>query len=440
VIGLSGGYRSALIIGLQGIRARKTRTLLSMISLFLGVLAVVVVQAGAEIAERALLSNVDLVEGIDGTRKLYLPADGKAGEVIMDTLAGRSDGVGVVSFGPAIIGEPGVAPLNPGAMPFDQMGMGFGAPVYCDENGCYDTLPGTVPQPPGQAVELYLNGLTGDIRSFKPFPLLSGEWLDFSGEPSLAPRIVVNKEAAKFFSAYSIPAEMRLNGAIANPTPRIIGVVDDGQPWSPAAYVRADEIANWMPPNAGIAGPMGGGFEVFMTPDSHELEQVLTSRLVAIGIPAEHIGGFTVNTREAFETQLLIMQIIFLGMASLVLLIGVAGILNVGLATVGERVEEFALRRAVGTPRFILAGIVLAETLLTGLLTAGAAIAFAALALKVVGPYMGGGGYIPGPENVSFPWQAAVAGVIAGLVGGLLGGLIPAIRAARIPIASVMRA
>ncbi|MET8355260.1 hypothetical protein [Micromonospora sp. NPDC005206] len=31
-------------------------------------------------------------------------------------------------------------------------------------------------------------------------------------------------------------------------------------------------------------------------------------------------------------------------------------------------------------------------------------------------------------------------GVIAGLVGGLLGGLIPAIRAARIPIATVMRA
>ena len=50
----------------------------------------------------------------------------------------------------------------------------------------------------------------------------------------------------------------------------------------------------------------------------------------------------------------------------LVLLIGVAGILNVGLATVGERVEEFALRRAVGTPRVLLAGIVLAETLLTG--------------------------------------------------------------------------
>ena len=59
--------------------------------------------------------------------------------------------------------------------------------------------------------------------------------------------------------------------------------------------------------------------------------------------------------------------------------IGVAGILNVGLATVGERVEEFALRRAVGTPRALLAGIVLAETLITGLLTAALAIGVSAL-------------------------------------------------------------
>ena len=35
---------------------------------------------------------------------------------------------------------------------------------------------------------------------------------------------------------------------------------------------------------------------------------------------------------------------------------------------------------------------------------------------------------------------AGVAGVVAGLVAGVLGGLIPAVRAARIPIATVMRA
>ena len=64
---LSGRLRSALIIGLQGIRARKLRTLLSMVSLFLGVLAVVVVQTGASLAERALLADYELTSGVDGT-------------------------------------------------------------------------------------------------------------------------------------------------------------------------------------------------------------------------------------------------------------------------------------------------------------------------------------------------------------------------------------
>src|SRR5262249_54010092 len=113
-------------------------------------------------------------------------------------------------------------------------------------------------------------------------------------------------------------------------------------------------------------------------------------------------------------------------------------ILNVGLATVGERIEEFALRRAVGTPRVLLAAIVLAETMLTGVFTAAAAVGFGVVALRVLSPFVSGRG--PFPENLAFPRAGGVAGVIAGLAGGLLGGLIPAIRAARIPIATVMRA
>ena len=96
-------------------------------------------------------------------------------------------------------------------------------------------------------------------------------------------------------------------------------------------------------------------------------------------------------------------------MAGLVLLIGVAGILNVGLATVGERVEEFALRRAVGTPRLLLAGIVLAETLLTGLLTAAAAIGVGgARARRSSGRSWAAASR--SWRDLTFPWQAGVAG------------------------------
>jgi putative ABC transport system permease protein len=279
--------------------------------------------------------------------------------------------------------------------------------------------------------------MSGDVRVFRPFRPVSGQWLDFSSQPSLSPRIVLNKEAAKGFSRYQVPAEMRIRGGTSNPTPRIIGVVDDGSP-QPSAYVRADELLNWTPA-AGLGDQYNGGMQILLSPQATEVAQILRARLVGAGIPADQIGTEQpIRSRERLESGLALLRWVFLGMAGLVLLIGVAGILNVGLATVGERVEEFALRRAVGTPRLLLSGIVLAETLVTGLLTAGAAIGVAAVGVRVAGAFLQGRG--PFPQNVAFPWQAAVAGIVAGLVAGILGGLVPAVRAARIPIATVMRA
>jgi putative ABC transport system permease protein len=445
VIRLSGRFRSALIIGLQGIRARKLRTLLSMVSLFLGVLAVVVVQAGSEIAQQALLADVELTEGKDGTLQGYLPSTPQATQVTLDTVRGRADAV-VLTSTQVIIGEPGVTPVNAGGMPFDQIGgPAYGGPyggarVVCDAyNNCskiMDQSQSTAP-PPGQAIELRLTAMSGDVRVFRPFRPVSGQWLDFSSQPSLSPRIVLNKEAAKGFSRYQVPAEMRIRGGTSNPTPQIIGVIDDGSP-QPSAYVRADELLNWTP-EAGLGDQYNGGMQILLSPQATEVAQILRARLVGAGIPADQIGTEQpIRSRERLESGLALLRWVFLGMAGLVLLIGVAGILNVGLATVGERVEEFALRRAVGTPRLLLSGIVLAETLVTGLLTAGAAIGVAAVGVRVAGAFLQGRG--PFPQNVAFPWQAAVAGIVAGLIAGILGGLVPAVRAARIPIATVMRA
>ncbi|MCW3843752.1 ABC transporter permease [Micromonospora yasonensis] len=444
MIRLSGRFRSALIIGGQGIRARKTRTLLSMVSLFLGVMAVVVVQVGAETAKNARLADLELHMGKDGTRQTYLPGNADTIQISQDTLKGRKDAV-AVSTTQAIIGEPGVSPVNPGGAPFDQPGGGQyvgpgGGDMYCDPRGYCQPMKATGDAPavpvPGKAIELSLSALTGDIRQFRPFRPVSGQWLDFSSDPSLSPRIVINLEAAKGFTRHQVPAEMRVEGATANPTPRIIGVIDDGNP-QPTAYTRADELQNWVP-RASNGGDYGPGLQVMLAPTASDVEQLLRIRLTASGIPAEQIHFETIQARKDIAKELALLRWIFLGMAGLVLLIGVAGILNVGLATVGERVEEFALRRAVGTSRSLLAGIVLAETLLTGLLTAAAAIGLSALALTAVSTLFGDREQLL--RDLVFPWQAGAAGVIAGLVAGLLGGLIPAIRAARIPIATVMRA
>ncbi|BBH69034.1 hypothetical protein ACTI_57190 [Actinoplanes sp. OR16] len=423
---LSGRFRSSLIIGLQGIRARKLRTLLSMISLFLGVLAVVTVQAGASIAERALMSDVELQSGYDGTVVIDVMPHEKSPDIVSGTLNGRDDAVSLMNV-QAIIGEPGVSPINPGASPFDQAGSWGGTEVCDDAGNC-------VPGPPtGEAIEILLTAVKGDLLSFRPLRPVSGDWLTSGTVPAMAPKIVINEEAAKGFRDHRVPAEMRVRGAKANITPQIAGVVHDGD-YQPRAYVRQDELTNWLPAGSLVDPNYGYGITV-MTVGGSPVEQVLTTRLKGAGVEA-YVN--VVENRKQMEKQLMLMRLIFLSMAGLVLLIGVAGILNVGLATVGERVEEFALRRAVGTPRALLAGIVLAETMLTGLLTAAAAIGAGVAGLKVVSMVMGDSE--PLLANVQFPWDAGVAGIIAGLIAGILGGFIPAIRAAGIPIATVMRA
>ncbi|MGW4942388.1 ABC transporter permease [Actinoplanes sp. NPDC004185] len=423
---LSGRLRSALIIGLQGIRARKMRTLLSMVSLFLGVLAVVVVQAGASIADKALLSDIELTSAVDGTTIINLPMQPKATDIVLDTMDGRTDAVAMLGL-QAIIGEPNVAPVNPGASPFDE---DWGGGMVCSGNGPCEPADA---QPKGQAVEVRLTAMTGDVRPFRPLRPRTGEWLEFSSLPAMAPRIIVNREAAKGFERYKVPAEMRIPGASANITPQFVGVVDDGD-IQPRAYVRLDELTTWLPGGTAADPNSGGEMQVLVSPGS-PVEQVLSTKLKAIG---SETWVETVDAKKQMESQLKLLRLVFLAMASLVLLIGVAGILNVGLATVGERVEEFALRRAVGTPRMLLAGIVLAETLLTGLFTAAVAIGLSAAGLRAVSMLFGDSE--PFLQDLQFPWEAGIAGIIAGLVAGILGGFIPALRAAGIPIATVMRA
>lgn len=430
---LSGRFRSALIIGGQGIRARKLRTFLSMISLFLGVLGVVAAQAGAVIAQRALVASTELTQGVDGTQQIYVQSMESTGQLVMDTVKGHSDVVALLATN-AIIGEPNVKPVNEGGMPVDDPnGYGGGVMMQCDQFGnCVDPNEG---KPSGQAVELRVVALTGDIRQFRPLRLQSGQWLDFTSAPSLAPKLVLNKAAATAFTMYQVPAEMRFQGATANSTPQFAGVVDDGNS-APQAYVRSDELLNWMPVDV-LTNPMFGSPEVLAAPTATDFIETLRKKVEALG-PQNQLYTNVISAEDRMPQEIKMMRWVFLGVSILVLLIGSAGILNVGLATVGERIEEFALRRAVGTPRLLLAGIVLAETLLTGLLTALAAIGVGIAGLAAAGRLFGD--REPMLQGVAFPWEAGVAGVAAGLIAGILGGLVPAARAARIPIATVMRA
>ena len=222
----------------------------------------------------------------------------------------------------------------------------------------------------GAAIELSLTTLTGDVRQFRPFRLESPA-SGWTSPPSRRCRPGSCSTRRRPRASPGTRCRPRCGSRDRPPTrPRASSA------WSTTATCsrpRTSGPTSWLTgcPTATAGGNFGPGLQIMLAPDGDR------RGAVAAGPPRRQRGARGPDPLrhdpgpKEIAKQLALIRWIFLGMAGLVLLIGVAGILNVGLATVGERVEEFALRRAVGTPRSLLAGIVLAETLLTGLLHGG---------------------------------------------------------------------
>lgn len=211
---IAGTGRAALTavkVGSQGLRSRPMRTFLAAISLFLGVLSVVMVHAAADIAERAVTERAELSSGRSPTYTSELAAGGARG---LDHLASVTTGTGASATVtvPGLLGDP------------SETAGGSGR------------------------VSLELVGLHGDLRRARPFRLAAGAWLPTGGPSSLAPRLVLNTAAAEAIPAGGgrVPAALTIAGGQVRPTPRLIGVVDDGTD-QPAAYARLDELLRWEP-------------------------------------------------------------------------------------------------------------------------------------------------------------------------------------------------
>jgi putative ABC transport system permease protein len=123
---------------------------------------------------------------------------------------------------------------------------------------------------------------------------------------------------------------------------------------------------------------------------------------------------------------------LIVGTGALALVIGGIGILAVMLISVGERVREIGLRRAVGARREDIRLQFLLESAL--LATAGAAAGI------VSGIAVAGLAALVGPWDLVLSWQAAVLGLLCSSLLGLVVGVIPADRAARLLPAEALRA
>jgi putative ABC transport system permease protein len=118
------------------------------------------------------------------------------------------------------------------------------------------------------------------------------------------------------------------------------------------------------------------------------------------------------------------------------------GALNTMYSAVSARAVEIATLRAIG---FGSAGVVvsvLVEALILAIVgaLAGAAIAWFFFNGNTVSTISGGAGFSQVAFHLHIGWTLVAVGIAWAAVVGLLGGLFPAVRAARLPVATALRA
>ena len=123
--------------------------------------------------------------------------------------------------------------------------------------------------------------------------------------------------------------------------------------------------------------------------------------------------------------------IIFYGMAVLILIPAVLGLLNTLTINILERTREIGIVRAVGSSKTQIRRIVTAEALLLGLFGASAGVLTGiAMSYGFIMAFSAIGWDMP----YSFPFAGIVAAIIVGVILALFAAILPARNAAKLDI------
>jgi putative ABC transport system permease protein len=145
------------------------------------------------------------------------------------------------------------------------------------------------------------------------------------------------------------------------------------------------------------------------------------------------VGAMT----EKFYAVFRIMQIIVAFIASIALLVGGVGVMNILLVSVSERVREIGLRKAIGASDVAIGAQFLFESALLSALGGLVGVAAGSLAAQIVGRV------IRSSEETWVPVlsvEAIVGAVCASTLIGVFFGLLPARKASRLTVVDCLRA
>jgi putative ABC transport system permease protein len=139
---------------------------------------------------------------------------------------------------------------------------------------------------------------------------------------------------------------------------------------------------------------------------------------------------------ERFETIFTALRVLTGLIAAISLVIAGAGIMNVLLASLRQRVQELGIRRAIGATRADIRRQLLLESTLLGGLGGAFGSIMAMLMVLAIGPFAGH--LVPGWKT-EISVAAAVTALLVSLSAGLVFGLEPARRAGKMDVIACLR-
>lgn len=390
--------RESLYMALKAMNAHRLRTTLTMTGIIFGIAAVATVVALGEGAKQQTLESIkDL-----GTNVLFI----YPGRDVFDD--------SIDSFRPLV-------PADADALAKQGFVDSVSPGVRASDNIRFR----------GKSAIASINGVGRNHFRVNGIVLLQGT--TFRDDRNALQEVIIDEDARKALFGEAGLEAMGQIVFLGSVPARVVGIAKSNSP----SY-EANRVNVWMPYSTVmyriVGKPVLNSIDIRLNDDVDN--EAAVSAIAQLLIQRHGVKDFRLynseQIRKSIERTSMIFNILILMVASISLMIGSIGVMNIMLVSVTERTHEIGVRMAVGARRSDIMQQFMIEAVLVCLIGGALGIALS----YSVGPLfttLAGGSL-----TAIYSWQAAAAAFFCSMLIGMIFGYLPARKAARMdPVVSL---